>query len=158
MMANHLTGEVHTCSLAAWQEFPETLMWPHSSRCCVHGQEQSLVQRIYNRDAAAIPLLHVTLVISNDVLFIVKLTLLQTHQCLPTLVSKIVGPQLLLVERWVLLWVHQAIRAGQVPYLGRESQSNCFAAGKENLITYSFENLTILPFKKTWVSEERKQK
>ena len=39
-----------------------------------------------------------------------------------------------------------------------ESQSNCLAAGKENLITYSFENLTILPFKKTWLSEERKQK
>lgn len=155
MTANHLTGEVHTFSLVAWQEFPETLMWPHSSRCSFHGQDQSLVQRIYNCDAAAVPLLHVTLVISNEVLFLVNLTLFQTHQCLPTLVSKTVGPQFLLVERWVLVWVHQAMRAGQVPYLGRESRNNCLAAGKENLITYSFENLTILPFKKTWLWGEK---
>lgn len=158
MTANHLTGEVHTCSLVAWQKFPETLMWPHSSRCCVHGWEQPLVQRIYNHNVAAVPLLHVTLVISNDVLFIVNLALLQTHQCLPTLVSKTVGPQFLLVERWVLVWVHQARRDGQVSYLGRQSRSNCLAADKKNLITHSFENLTILPFKKTWLSEERKQK
>lgn len=158
MTANHLTGEVHTCSSVSWHEFTETLVWPYSSRCCVHSQEQSLVQRIYSRDATTIPLLHVTLVVSNDVLFIVNLTLLQTCWCLPTPVSKIVGPQFLLVERWILVWIHQAMRAGQLPYLGRESWSNCLAAGKENLTTYSFENLTILPFKKAWLSEEKKQK
>ena len=32
-------------------------------------------------------------------------------------------------------WVHQAVRAGQVSYLGRESWSNCLTAGKANLIT-----------------------
>lgn len=88
---------------------------------------------------------------SNDVLFIDKLTLLQTHQCLPTPVSKIVVPQFLVV----LMRVHQAIRAGQMSYLGRESQSNCLAAGKENLITYSFENLALLLLKNTWLWGEK---
>lgn len=88
MMTNQLSGEVHTCSLVAAQEFPETLMWPHSWRCSIHGQEQSLVQRIYNHDAAAIFLLHVPLVISNDVLFIVNLPLFPTNAfqcCFPKL-------------------------------------------------------------------------
>lgn len=79
MTTNHLTGEVHAYSLVAWQELPETLMSPRFSRCGVHGQNQSLVQRIYSYDAAAIPLLCVTRVVSNDVLFIDNLALLQTH-------------------------------------------------------------------------------
>lgn len=39
-------------------------------------------------------------------------------------------------------------------YLGRESWSNCLAAGKGNLITYFFKSLTKLLFKKTWLSGE----
>lgn len=88
MTANQLTGKVHTYSLVAWQRCPETLMWPHSSRCCVHGQDQPLVQIIYKHDAAVFPLLHLTLVASNNVLLVVILSLLQTHQCFPTLISK----------------------------------------------------------------------
>lgn len=88
LTANQLTGEVHTYSLVAWQRCPETLMWPHSSRCCVHGQDQPLVQIIYKYNAAVFPLLHLTLVASNNVLFVVLLSLFQTHQCFPTLISK----------------------------------------------------------------------
>lgn len=50
-------------------------MWPHSSRCCVHGQDQPLVQIIYKYDAAVFPLLHLTLVASNNVLLVVILSL-----------------------------------------------------------------------------------
>lgn len=70
-----------------------TLIWPHSSRCCVYGQDQSLIQRIYNYDATAFPLLLLTLITSNNVLFALQ-------HWFPKLNVRL---QFLLVKRWGLL-------------------------------------------------------
>lgn len=95
----------------AWQEFQETLMWSRSVRCSIHGHEQPLVWRIYNHDAAAVPVFMFALIISSDVLIIVNLTNSPSH--LPVLfidckiaIDCIADPQLLFVEKWIQVWVH----------------------------------------------------
>lgn len=85
----------------AWQEFQETLVWSHSVRCSIHGHEQPLVWRIYNHDAAAVPVFMFALIISSDVLFIVNLTLLHTCQCF-SLIAKLQSIALQILNSFLL--------------------------------------------------------
>lgn len=96
----------------------------------------------------------VTLEISNDALFIVNLTLLHTCQCF-SLIAKL--QDLNSLKSGSRCECIKGRRACQVPYLGRDIEQ-LLAAGEENLVTKFFENFTILPFMKTWLSEEINQK
>lgn len=145
----------------AWQEFQETLVWSHSVRCSIHGHEQPLVWRIYNHDAAAVPVFIFALIISSDALFIVNLTLLHTCQCF-SLIAKLQSIALQILNSFLLKsgsrrectkeW--ELVRC---PVWGGEMEQ-LPAAGKENLVTKFFEDFTLLPFMETWLSEEVKQK
>lgn len=90
----------------AWQEFQETLVWSHSFRCSIHGHKQSLVWRICNHDASAVPVLHVHVVNFKWCSVYYQLNS-SSHLTVLFIDCKTAKPHLLLVEKWVQVWVHQ---------------------------------------------------
>lgn len=80
-----------------------------------------------------------TLVISNDALFIVNLTLLHTCQCF-SLIANL--QNLNSLKGGSRCECTKGMRACQVPHWGREMEQ-LLPAGEKNLVTKIFENFTI---------------